>query len=485
MRVDLYARKSTADAGRSVARQERAWRADCASEGLAAGEVFVDPDLSASRYARKARPDFARLVEHIRSGQCQAVALWEASRGSRTLSEYVTFLDLCRDSGVLIRIFGEGGRTFDPRKRADYKALATEGVAAHDESERLSGRIIAGNRDAASLGRPPGPTLYGFRREHGPPVEDDTSASGARRREIRQLVNEAEAAIIRRLAQDTLDGVPLQAQADRLNAEGVATQSGRGKWSGGNINRLLRNPALVGDRVYKGEVVARDAWPAILTREQFRALTAMLTAPGRRPYVGGPVLKHMLSGAMTCGVCDHRIRTLGSRGRYACVNCYRASASIRLADATVSEVIRARLRKIDAQAVFAPTTDDAAVEKVRRELEGVQDQLRETYALAKARKLSAAGLAAAEAGLLPEVQRLEARLRELSRPPALASLAGIDVAENWFDLEVATRRAVVLALVDLRLSPGGPGVRWSLDRLGESRWVGGEQTWSELMGTVH
>jgi hypothetical protein len=27
---------------------------------------------------------------------------------------------------------------------------------------------------------------------------------------------------------------------------------------------MLRNPRLVGDRAYKGQVVARDCWPAIL-----------------------------------------------------------------------------------------------------------------------------------------------------------------------------------------------------------------------------
>ncbi len=104
----LYARKSTKDAGRSVARQERSWRSDCDSEGLAAGRTFIDPDFSASRYATRERPDYAALLEWIEGRNCQMVSLWEVTRGSRQMTEWSGFLDLCRKMGVLIRIFGDG-----------------------------------------------------------------------------------------------------------------------------------------------------------------------------------------------------------------------------------------------------------------------------------------------------------------------------------------------------------------------------------------
>lgn len=484
MRSDLYARKSTADAGRSAGRQERDWRADCGREGFEPGQVFVDPDLSASRYARKARPDFARLVEHIASGRAEVISMWEASRGSRQLGEWVSFLDLCRDHGVLVRVFEDGGRTYDSRRQADREELVRLGMAAETESARLSQRVTDGNRDAAASGRPPGPLLYGFRREYGAPLDENRSASGARRREIRQLVDEAEAAIIRRLAQDTLDGVPMIVQARQLTAEGVPTPSGAGTWTGAHINRLLQNPALVGDRLHKGEIVARDAWPAILPRDQHRQLVALLSNPTRRAYVGGAPLKYMLSGAVRCDPCGTPLRTLSSLARrYCCPNaeCYGTSASIPLMDGDVAKVIRARLRRIDAQAVLAPAVDDAAVARVQRELEDAQDNLNGFYEQARQRKLSASGLVAVEAGLLPEIKRLEAKLAELNRPPVLRDLAGVDVAEHFDDLEVTTRRAVVMALADLRLSRTGKGTRWSLARLGQSRWVGQTETWAELL----
>src|ERR1700730_8617072 len=94
--VDLYLRKSTVDHGRSVAGQNEELTAGAVDQGLAIGRVFADPDLSASRFPRKGRPDYEELVGHIDEGSCRVLGLWEASRGSRDLGEWVALLDLCR-----------------------------------------------------------------------------------------------------------------------------------------------------------------------------------------------------------------------------------------------------------------------------------------------------------------------------------------------------------------------------------------------------
>src|SRR5688500_10688225 len=93
---DFYGRKSTRDDGRSAARQERDLKADCLRAGFEEGRRFVDPDLSASQYATKKRPDYLALVEHIKTGDCQLVSMWEASRGSREIGEWIEFLKLCK-----------------------------------------------------------------------------------------------------------------------------------------------------------------------------------------------------------------------------------------------------------------------------------------------------------------------------------------------------------------------------------------------------
>src|SRR5215467_1681910 len=100
--VDLYLRKSTRDDGRSVAGQNDDMTSAALGEGLTVGRVFADPDLSASRFARKPRPDYTALLAHIEAGSCRVLGLWEASRGSRNLGEWVALLDLCRRQGTKI-----------------------------------------------------------------------------------------------------------------------------------------------------------------------------------------------------------------------------------------------------------------------------------------------------------------------------------------------------------------------------------------------
>lgn len=477
MRSDLYARKSTADAGRSAARQEAGWRADCAAQGIDLGRVFVDPDLSASRYAKKPRPDYALLLAYIRSGGCQMVSLWEASRGSRQLAEWVDFIDLCRDQRVPIRVFSDGGRTYEPWRRGDYKTLVNEGMDAHDESERLSERVREGTRDAALRGVPAGALLYGYRRRY-----DD------RGRYAELVIIDSEAALVRRLLTDTLAGVPLQEQARRLNAAGVPTPRGTGRWVGASIGRLLRNPGYRGCRVHHGEIVARDAWPAIITDDEAAQVEALFATPGRsgRHSPTGGTLLYLLSGAAVCAVCGGTLRPRGHAGRrrrYECVatGCGKVGAAVDDMDALVAEMVRARLRQPDALVALQPRRDDALVDQARQRLAALRGRLDELYAEAgKPDGVSPMMLGAAERALKPQIGDAEDEVRRLSAPPVLRGIDPAALADSWADAPVAVRRAVVQALAEVVLTPVGRGGRWSMWRLAGSRWRGDQENWGDL-----
>lgn len=488
---DLYARKSTKDEGRSAARQERDWRADCNREDLQHGRTFIDPDLSASRYARHERPDYAKLLEHIRSGACAMVSLWEASRGSRQLGEWIAFLELCRENGVLIRIFGEDAHTYDPRKRRDWRTLAEDGLDAHDESERLAERVRAGTRDAAVNGKPPGPLLYGYTR-----IFDE------RGRYVEQVIAPERAARVRRWAADTLNAVipeinglpavvpdanapiPLHTQARALNDAGVPSPSGTGQWIGAHINRYLRNPGYLGHRVHHGKVVARGAWPAILDETTVARIRDLLEAPDRRHHTDSK-LHYQLSGAALCGCCRRvlRVKPLGPHRqlRYHCpwTGCLRVTASLAQMDAFVDEVITARLRQPDAAAVFAAAADEGAANAARRHLDMLRDRLDEHVREATAGRLSARSLGIVERELQPQIDAAEREWQRLLTPAALQGYDPVVLADEWPDLPVGRRRAVILALAEVVLSPVGKGGRWSPWRLAESRWVGDQLTWGD------
>jgi site-specific DNA recombinase len=468
--ADAYLRKSTVDAGKSVARQERDYRNDCVTEGFRPGRVFVDPDLSASRYRRKDRPDYAELVAHVRSGACQMLSLWESSRGSREMAEWVALLDLCRVHGSLIRIYGGDAATYDPRKPRDREALLRDGINAERESETIATRSRAGARDLAFQGKPPGPLLFGYTRTYD-----------ERGKLVAQTVEPERSKLLRRFVTDTLDGVSLNSQAQRLNDEGIRSPRG-GLWTGQGIARILKNPGYIGKRLHNGEVVADAIWPALISDVEHRKLLRMLAAPGRRPSVDS-TLAHMLSGAARCGACSRVLRTQGGT-RYQCTwrGCMKVGTFMEPMDRLVAAMVCRRLREPDAVAVFAPPGDNGALEDAQRDLAELRGRLAEFVAQATDPKvkLSAASLAAIEARLTPQIDEAEKRVRVLSTPAVLARYADVDVPGQWDRLPAAVRREFVVALADVVLSPVGSGGRWSPWRLAESRWRVAEQTWGQI-----
>lgn len=479
---DFYGRKSTRDDGRSAARQERDWAADCTREGFQQGRRFIDPDLSASQYATKPRPDYLALVEHIKSGNCRMVSMWEASRGSRELEEWIVFLKLCKAKSVLIRIFGGGDpRTFDVRNRRDWRTLVEEGVDAHDESDKLSERIRDGVRDGALEGRPYGRLPYGYSREYG--------LIDGKLRPTRQFENETQAAVIRGMVEATLAGKSMHAQAQALNDEGVPTSSGRGEWKGHVIRRILLNPVYTGRRLHRGEQTAEECWPPIITDEEHRRLVAKLAVPGRR-ISSEATLKYQLTAAASCGLCGGVIRTTGAKAadraagqpstRYRCAACHRVSVRCSDVDRLINFVMRARLRSPDTWPAFTPARDDAAARAAKAEIDALGERLAEAKRVWKAGDISAASFGEYERDLAPQIEAAQRRYQKVTTPTALQGMNPLEIADRWPDLPPGMRRTVIVGLAEVYIFPIGQGNGWTPWRLAESRWRGEELTWGQI-----
>jgi len=473
--ADFYGRKSSKDDGRSVASQEDEFRADCAEQGFAIGRLFADPDRSASRYARKPRPDFNALVEHIRAGHCEILSMWESSRGSRDEIEWFTLLRLCRQQGVLIRIISHD-RTYDLQRRRDWRTLADDGLDAADESEKIAERTRRGKRAAAVAGRPAGKVPYGYRREY-------VRVEGKARLEIRQVEHPEEAAVVREIAGAVCAGESNASIARRLNERGVPSPAG-GRWTGGHLAVLVTNPRYVAKRVHRGEIVGPADWPAILTEEQYRTCVAILKDPARVVH-RGTALKWPLAGLMRCGRCETGIlRTaLGNGARsYQCESCRKLAIKADPLDKFVIELVHARLEREDAAPLFASAADNAALEAARAEEARLADRLAELRAeAAKPDGLSAATLAMAERELVPRLEAASRRVRELERPPALRDLVGVDIRSRWPSFTPTRQREILRAVVELWVDPAVRG-RGYFDpyRLGRSRWVGDDRTWTDI-----
>jgi hypothetical protein len=106
---------------------------------------------SSSPTSRKARPDSTPT----HSG------LWESSRGSRKVGEWVDLLDLLTAVGKTVWVHGHS-RLYDPRNARDRRTLLEDAVDSEYEVAKSSDRILRTTRNNAAEGRPHGQAPFGY-----------------------------------------------------------------------------------------------------------------------------------------------------------------------------------------------------------------------------------------------------------------------------------------------------------------------------------
>ncbi len=227
--------------GCSVAEQESECRRVCDSEGWRVVDVLSDNDRSASRFAKRGRPAWDQVKHVIAAGGVDVLVMWEASRSGRDLGEHVDLRDLCRAHGVKLSY---SGRLLDLDDARDSFAAGLDALLAEDESERARARIVRAVAHNAERGRPHGRRLYGFRR-----VYDDSTGEL-----VGQVPHDTEAPIVREVIRRAASGESVYRITEDLNGRGVPLPSGA-KWSDRRVKRLIANPAYIGERVHRGEVV--------------------------------------------------------------------------------------------------------------------------------------------------------------------------------------------------------------------------------------
>lgn len=105
-----YRRLSDRKGGKSLDDQGRDNELAADEQEWTLGDPYIDDGRSASRYARRRRDDFDRLVADLASGAtgrqsafgADILMLWESSRGSRQVGEWVSFIELCEQRAVRI-----------------------------------------------------------------------------------------------------------------------------------------------------------------------------------------------------------------------------------------------------------------------------------------------------------------------------------------------------------------------------------------------
>ena len=276
----------------------------CDLEGWEVADIFEDNDLSA--FARKRpRPAHEAMMDLVRAGQIERIVTWHLDRLYRQPRELEDLIDAA-DAGR-VRIETVEGSPYDLNSIEGRKAARDVVNNAVYESEKMGWRISQKKERMASEGLPAGGGIraFGFARngiDHEP----------------------AEAKLLREAAERVLAGESLGAICWDWAERGIRTPGTRrnptgNPWSVGSLRGALTRPRLAGLREYRGEIIGDAQWEAILAREQWEQLRAVLNDPSRKQR--GPRRRYLLAGIGRCAECGRALRSqLTDRGyfTYAC-----------------------------------------------------------------------------------------------------------------------------------------------------------------------
>ncbi len=447
----VYVRISSDPNGQrlGVTRQLAECRTKARALGWKVAGVYEDNDVSAT--GTKPRPAYQKMLSDLEAGRCDAVVVWDLDRLTRRPIEVEHFIDLADRRHVALASVGgdvdlatDNGRLF----------ARIKGAVARSEVERKSARQRSSNDQRAASGLPSGGRrAFGYER------------GGV-------VVDEVEAAEVRKAASSLLAGGSLRGIVADMNARGVPTTTG-GPWRPTELRRLLSNPRYAGLRVHRGEVVGPGAWPAILDEDTYRAVVAVLTDPRR--HKAGPPRRYLLSGLATCSVCGGRVFGVTEKHKtaslYRCESRAHVSRQVDDVDALVVKVVLRTLTEPDVVELLTDPRSTDEAQELRGEEQGLRarlDGLAESFA---AGEIDRAQLRAGTERLRARLELVSNALAEFARTPVLTDLlTSGDVEQTWAGMDLDRQRAVIDALVTIKLHPPGRGARTFDPRTVEITW---------------
>lgn len=460
-RALLLVRISDDKAGDSggVGRQEEDGRALAARLGWEIAEVIVENDTSAykrrrtklpdgSTALRTVRPGFRAALDKLASGERDGMLAYDLDRVARDPRDLEDLIDVVESRRPHIPVMSVTGslRLDDDSGIAMARIMVT---IANKSSRDTARRVTRKHEALAAEGKPPGGGYrgYGF------------TAKG-------HEINETEAEIVREIAarilgdwdgwteeqREQIDpemGESLNSIAADLQARKVPTVTGAA-WRDRSVRSVVSKPSVAGLREYRGEVVGKAVWDAIVPEERWEQVRARLAGRHRAVDL---TLQRWLTGVLRCSKCGRMLHGWsGNNGRrYWCPpsldGCGKIAVKAQFAEDEVERQILELLSQPEVLQRLRTVADTEVTDEARTELANDEAQLR-----------LMAGMFARREITFPEYQEgrriIEPRIKEsrallTSRAPRVLRrlLAEDDIAAGWSGLAPADKREVVLALV--------------------------------------
>jgi DNA invertase Pin-like site-specific DNA recombinase len=276
-------------------------------------DVYEDNDISASVFATKAREDWPRMLDDIRSGKLQALIMWTASRGSRDLTDWSQFLDLIRKHNVPVHVVSHD-RTYNPNNHRDWETLAMEGVKSASFSMELSANLRRGHASARKKGRPHGTPRFGWQR-----IYDEKSGKmlgQIPRPDERPFVEEAFAYVL--AGGSMVDGARDWARRNDLpedDPDRVPLTRGGKRWSYMVYRSMLLSPVHMGKFIDpKTGEMCEGNWDGFITEDTWWRVNNIIRS-NQKPVGSRPAgAKYLLTFIARCDWCNCYMSSGGQRG---------------------------------------------------------------------------------------------------------------------------------------------------------------------------
>lgn len=356
MQVVIYARlsKNKGKQSKKIDLQISIAKKYAAAQGWEVVLVFVDDDISASRFGKKIREDYIKLLDYVKHNPVDIILVTEMPRLYRRIDELLVLTTLAQDGEIKLKIVATEGDVYDlttPEGVHRAVGAVSNGVLEAEKTSKRSKRI-AGER--ASLGMPhSGRRCFGY--------ESDG-----------MTVREAESDYWVRASNLVIEGKPLQVVEQKLFDEGMRTTGGL-RVGRRNLKKMLKRKKYAGIRVHNGVEYPAE-WPALVEPERFEQLQIALKAADKRRELRGQPRSHPLSGYVKCGPCGNRLTgalRCGGKGKEkkaayychpdhehgGCGKIQRAAAPL---EHLIKEAILYRLDTVDLYNLMADTEQDSS-----------------------------------------------------------------------------------------------------------------------------
>jgi DNA invertase Pin-like site-specific DNA recombinase len=332
-RAVIYARFSTdLQRDRSIEDQQALCEAYAAREGFSVFRLYSDKARSGASIF--GRDGLLSLMDDARAGLFDAVVVEALDRISRDQEDLAGIYKRLSFAGVKLIAVHDG--------TADAVQIGVRGLLGSLFLADLAHKVRRGLQGVIRDGRHAGGKAYGYKPVPGKPGE--------------LFIDEAEAAVVRRIFTDYVEGSSPRAIARRLNEDGILPPRGA-VWNASTINGngkrgtgILQNPLYAGEIIWNRVRMVRDPssgkrisrvnpeseWHRakaphlrIVEGALYRAAQKRKRSNSHERDPSTPMVKkpHLLSGLLRCGVCGSGMSLSGTDDGRRRVRCSRAKES--------------------------------------------------------------------------------------------------------------------------------------------------------------